>query len=102
MADDNLNRKELLAWLETQPHEAPMAIASRAVLRVMPFLFPILQDDTKGKDIVLPLIYGMALPRAAAIYPARGKELAATAADAADAAAYAAAAATAANAAAAA
>ncbi|AXS39920.1 hypothetical protein [Breoghania sp. L-A4] len=82
---EQFDRDEFERWLKTQPREVSLAIASRAALRVMPLLGIILEveelDDAGwfGSVVLLPLLRGMALPWAAAIYPAHGREFAASA-----------------------
>ena len=76
---DLTDRKQLEAWLETQPREVCVAIAARAVLRVLPTLEVEFNRKRKSvkvsRDIILPVIRTMALALAAATYPAKDNEL---------------------------
>ncbi len=84
MANVNLSdRKQFEAWLRQQKREVCVAIAARAALRVLPVLVTAfvgrLKNSAVTAAVILPVIRAMALPLAAAKYPARGNELRAAA-----------------------
>ena len=78
------SREDLERWLRDQPREVSVGIAARAALRVLPLLASAFEAQRRRKkspravstDIVLPAIRAMALPLAAAEYPAKGNAIA--------------------------
>ncbi|MEP5808699.1 MAG: hypothetical protein ABJL55_00460, partial [Roseibium sp.] len=79
---EKFDRDELEAWLNKQPVDVSLVIAARSALRVTPLLVRLTGSDGELRtDLLLPLFRAMALPWAAASYPAHGKEVLATATD---------------------
>lgn len=77
---EEFDREELESWLKEQPLEVALVIAARSALRVAPRLESSFRIDQEApENRLLPLFRAMALPLAAARYPARGNEVLSTA-----------------------
>lgn len=60
---EGFDKKELEAWLRTQPVEVSVVLAARSALRVMPMLRTAAETGRDGPDtVLLPLFRGMATP----------------------------------------
>jgi hypothetical protein len=76
---DFKNRKELEAWLRTQPRGVSVSLASRAALRALPVVQTALLRGGYMSGLVLPVFRATAVSWAAAKYPANEMELTAAA-----------------------
>ncbi|WP_422039068.1 P-loop NTPase fold protein [Roseibium sp.] len=70
------DRKILEGWLNERPVDVALVIAARSAQRVAPMLAGLFNNKLEAPDsILLPLFRAMALPLAAARYPARSNEM---------------------------
>jgi len=72
---DVTNRKELEAWLRTQPVNVSVVLAARAVLRILPFMWAARDAPEFTSNIVLPFFRGMALAWVTARYPTQEAQI---------------------------
>lgn len=74
------DRVELHVWLDGQPREVAVVIATRSALRALPLLDDVFlsrRDAPRARaDIILPVFRSAALPWVAGTWPTHGRELA--------------------------
>lgn len=71
------HRDEVAAFLEDQPKYIPAGFAARAALRSVSVLARFLEINDKNADAILaPILYAMAPPLAAGLWPTRGGDVA--------------------------
>nr|WP_319387003.1 P-loop NTPase fold protein [uncultured Roseibium sp.] len=75
-ASEGFDRKVLEGWLNERSVDVTLVIAARSAQRVAPMLAGLFNNKLEAPDsILLPLFRAMALPLAAARYPARSNEM---------------------------